>query len=563
MSRPSTGEEMMYVVQEWGHNTKTSILTIVNVLKESRGLYKCRGFNTAGDTMESRTVEFLKVDVMEKLVKIKLYMIAAVGGCVVLFFSLVMAACIFHLRRKQEHKYMRQSSWCDSDSACGDKTLFRFGVRDNGSSHELIECSEIPHETQTSKESLLSDSLLTSHSTSYSDSIKGDVLKPRQYYHHKGFYHAVPTQCEEEHLPTMKIELNPPVSALKHTCQPSENPQGVSQYLSASSNQQNHQVKRVQELQDVIESPSSTDSSSDSGVCLYPEQPGSTEKVRFYTHPGKPCQLNSQERRLSTSDGAPEDWTGYSKHSDTSSQQTPSCNGDEPVRPFAVGHNESALTIASSNIDQKFITRGQRSVNYLDNSSTAKDIIVSPPSPLRREQKGRFKVIKDERSPHSSDTFSPLTYDASESDVSQSTETKSDINHPVKKKHSVTFAQRECDIREFVPDSGEFENGPPPQVDKFTEEYLGLQEQLKKMKEVCDKLKQTNLRNDLDDLQYTMRKFENSSVAHNVSHLRERYKLISQMISDAQRSETENGSFCSGEDSSSYPGCDYTDLTRK
>ena len=72
-------------------------------------------------------------------------------------------------------------------------------------------------------------------------------------------------------------------------------------------------------------------------------------------------------------------------------------------------------------------------------------------------------------------------------------------------------------------------------VDKFTEEYLGLQEQLKKMKEVCDKLKQTNLRNDLDDLQYTMRKFENSSVAHNVSHLRERYKLISQMISDAQR----------------------------
>ena len=57
----------------------------------------------------------------------------------------------------------------------------------------------------------------------------------------------------------------------------------------------------------------------------------------------------------------------------------------------------------------------------------------------------------------------------------------------------------------------------------------------KKMKEVCDKLKQTNLRNDLDDLQYTMRKFENSSVAHNVSHLRERYKLISQMISDAQR----------------------------
>ena len=297
------------------------------------------------------------------------------------------------------------------------------------------------------------------------------------------------------------------------------------------------QVKRVQELQDVIESPSSTDSSSDSGVCLYPEQIGSTERVRFYSHPAKPCQLNSQgEIHLSASEGACHECNSYSKQSDTSSEQTPTHNGDEPVRPCTEGHNESALTIRSSNIDQNFITRGLRSVNYLDNSSTAKDIIVSPPSPLRREQKGRFAVINDERSPHSSDTCSPLTYDASESDISQSTETKSDIhNAPVKKKHSVTFAQRECDIREFVPDSGEFENGPPPQIDKFTEEYLGLQEQLKKMKEVCDKLKQTNLRNDLEDLQFTMRKFENSSVAHNVGHLRERYKLISQMISDAQR----------------------------
>lgn len=242
MSRPPSGDDMMYVVSEWGHHTKTSILTIVNVLKESRGLYKCRGFNTAGDRMESRTVEFIKVDVMEKLVKIKLYMIAAVGGCVVLFFSLIMAACIFHLRRKQEHKYMRQTSWCDSDSACGDKTLFRFGLRDNGSSHELIECSEIIHETQTSKESLLSDSLLTSHSNGYSDSIKSDVLKPRQYYTHKGLYHAVPTQCEEENVPQMKIECNPSDNNLKHTCQPTENQQGISQHLSASLNQQNHQV---------------------------------------------------------------------------------------------------------------------------------------------------------------------------------------------------------------------------------------------------------------------------------------------------------------------------------
>ena len=32
MSRPPSGDDMMYVVSEWGHHTKTSILTIVNVL---------------------------------------------------------------------------------------------------------------------------------------------------------------------------------------------------------------------------------------------------------------------------------------------------------------------------------------------------------------------------------------------------------------------------------------------------------------------------------------------------------------------------------------------------
>ena len=527
MSKHSAGADMMYVVQEWGHHTKTSILTIVNVLREQRGLYKCRGLNTAGDIIETRTVEFLEEDVREKLVKIKLYMITAVGGCVVLFFSLIMAACIFFLRRKQEHKYMRQRSWCDSDSACGDKTLFRFGVHDNGSSHELIEYSGSIHETQTSKESLLSESLVTSHSNGYSDSIKSDVLKPRQYFTHKGLYHAVPTQYEEDHYTGINIECNPSEPGPQHTCQQSENHHN--QYLSGATNQLTHQVnlvrllrtylsffhvKRVQELQDVVESPSSTDSSSDSGVCLYPDQLGSAERVIF-----KQGQSNNNH---SYEEG------GYS-----SSKQIAASSTDHHGRSFVEADNKSALTMGSSNIDQKFITRGLRSVNYLDNSSTAKDIIVSPPSPLQREQKERFKVVRDEQSSHSSDNF---TYDASESDASQSTETKSDNIPPVRKKHSVTFAQRECDIREFVPDSGELENSPqPPQIDKFTEEYLGLQEQLKKMKEVCDKLKQTNLRNDLEELQHTMRKFENTSVTHNVGHLRERYKSISKMISEAQR----------------------------
>ena len=535
MSRLSAGVDMMYVVQEWGHHTKTSILTIVNIPQERRGLYKCRGLNSAGDIIETRTIEFLEEDVREQLVKIKLYMITAVGGCVVLFFSLIMAACILYLRRKQEHKYMRQRSWCDSDSACGDKTLFRFGVDHNGSSHELIEYSGSTHETQTSKESLLSESLVTSHSNGYSDSIKSDVLKPTQYFTHKGLYHAVPTQYEEDYYTGINIECNPSEPTPQHTCQQSENHHNQS--LSVATNQLNHQVniirllmfylsssqvKRVQELQDVVESPSSTDSSSDSGVCLYPDQVGSAERVIF-----KQGQNDNQAGET----GVNKDWGSYS-----SSKQILTKNADHHGRSFAETDNKSALTMGSSNIDQKFITRGLRSVNYLDNSSTAKDIIVSPPSPLHSEQKGIFKMTKDEQSPHSSDNISHLTYDASESDVSQSTETKSDSIPPVKKKHSVTFAQRECDIREFVPDSGEFENRTqPPSMDKFTEEYLGLQEQLKKMKEVCDKLKQTNLRNDLEELQYTMRKFENSSVAHNVGHLRERYKSISKMISDAQR----------------------------
>ena len=35
-------------------------------------------------------------------------MVAAVGGCVVLFSSLLLAALLLHLRRRQEHKYLRQ-----------------------------------------------------------------------------------------------------------------------------------------------------------------------------------------------------------------------------------------------------------------------------------------------------------------------------------------------------------------------------------------------------------------------------------------------------------------------
>ena len=43
------------------------------------------------------------------------------------------------------------------------------------------------------------------------------------------------------------------------------------------------------------------------------------------------------------------------------------------------------------------------------------------------------------------------------------------------------------------------------------EEYKALLEQLAKMKSVCDKLKQNNLRRDLDHLQSSLAKYENNT----------------------------------------------------
>ena len=299
---------------------------------------------------------------------------------------------------------------------------------------------------------------------------------------------------------------------------------------------------RVQELQVEVESPSSTDSSSDSGVCLYPETPGSSLAVQFHTQStkcldndpsGQPSN-NAEIQHISTAETS-DTKILHVTNSDTLSDLMTMRNSDDPRKHFAENLKASSVPSGSSTSAPNFITHSKISVNYLDNSLTAKDIIVSLPSPHQREQNGRFRVKKEEIIPLKSDTFCPLNYDASESDISQSIEITSDIViPPVKKKHSVTFAQIECDIREFVPDKGEIEESHP-EMKKFTEEYLGLQEQLKKMKEVCDKLKQTNLRHDMEELQHTMKKFENSSVTHNMSHLRERYKTISKMISEAQR----------------------------
>jgi len=99
----ANSSDMGYIVREWGQATKTSLLTITSLAKEGGGQYRCRAVNSAGESSELRTVELARpADLVEQLVKIKLYMVAAVGGCVVLFSSLLLAALLLHLRRRQE-----------------------------------------------------------------------------------------------------------------------------------------------------------------------------------------------------------------------------------------------------------------------------------------------------------------------------------------------------------------------------------------------------------------------------------------------------------------------------
>ena len=130
-------------VREFGHNTRTSILEIRSVNPASRGLYQCRAFNKGGQAVDSRSLVVVDHDIMEELVRVKLYVTAGVGLCIVLLSSLIAASCIYHVRSKetllQSCKFSRQQtgSWCDSDS--GDFTsdsrldsrpLFRFSLRD-------------------------------------------------------------------------------------------------------------------------------------------------------------------------------------------------------------------------------------------------------------------------------------------------------------------------------------------------------------------------------------------------------------------------------------------------
>ena len=117
-------------VQEFGLNTRTSVLLIKAVTSSNRGEYTCRAVNQGGQAADTRTLVVVDHDIMEQLVKLKLYVMAGVGGCIVLLSSFIAASCIYHVRSKetllQSCKFSSSSSsWPDCDST-DYRPFFRF-----------------------------------------------------------------------------------------------------------------------------------------------------------------------------------------------------------------------------------------------------------------------------------------------------------------------------------------------------------------------------------------------------------------------------------------------------
>ena len=120
-----------YRVLQYGALTRTSVLQISDITAAQRGVYQCRAVNQGGQAADTRTVVVVDHDIMEQLVKLKLYVMAGVGGCIVLLSSFIAASCIYHVRSKetllQSCKYGRHlsASWSDPDST-DYRPFFRF-----------------------------------------------------------------------------------------------------------------------------------------------------------------------------------------------------------------------------------------------------------------------------------------------------------------------------------------------------------------------------------------------------------------------------------------------------
>ena len=118
-----------YRVLQYGVLTTTSVLHISDITAAHRGVYQCMAVNQGGKVVDTRTVVVVDHDIMEQLVKLKLYVMAGVGGCIVLLSSFIAASCIYHVRSKetllQSCKYSSSSSWPDCDST-DYRPFFRF-----------------------------------------------------------------------------------------------------------------------------------------------------------------------------------------------------------------------------------------------------------------------------------------------------------------------------------------------------------------------------------------------------------------------------------------------------
>ena len=137
--QPVTNSSQLTIRQFRGmtRTSVTSVLQINVVTAAFRGVYQCKAVNKGGQAVDTRSL-VVDHDIMDQLVKLKLYVMAGVGGCIVLLSSLIAASCIYHVRSKESElqscKYSHHSdSWCHSDSgdfSSDSRPLFRFSLRE-------------------------------------------------------------------------------------------------------------------------------------------------------------------------------------------------------------------------------------------------------------------------------------------------------------------------------------------------------------------------------------------------------------------------------------------------
>ena len=70
------------------------------------------------DKLMFRTVRVIDKDILEQLVRLKLYVMAGVGGCIVLLSSFIAATCIYTIRRKQDYLQVKISINCQAHGHC-------------------------------------------------------------------------------------------------------------------------------------------------------------------------------------------------------------------------------------------------------------------------------------------------------------------------------------------------------------------------------------------------------------------------------------------------------------